>query len=165
MPVWSPCDPGLDQASLPSCGLEALDYCGARMADNGAKIRGWIFYDGECRFCIASMKRWGGLFARRGFVWLTLQTPGTASRLGVTESQLREAMWLQCADGRKFSGVDAWARLLRSVWWLWLFGMLLSVPGLRGCGAAGYRAIARNRHCFAGVCAIHPHDRDFPESP
>ena len=29
--------------------------------------RGWVFYDAECRFCVAGMKRWGGLFARRGF--------------------------------------------------------------------------------------------------
>ena len=44
---------------------------------------GWIFFDAECRFCVASRRRWGRIFERRGFVWVPLQTPGTAERLGV----------------------------------------------------------------------------------
>lgn len=121
------------------------------------RVCGWVFYDAECRFCVAGMKRWGGVFARRGFVWLPLQTPGAAQRLGVTEEQLLAEMWLQRADGRVFSGVDAWSAMMRRVWWLWPLGVLLVLPGLRWCGAQCYRWIARNRRCLGGTCKIHTH--------
>jgi predicted DCC family thiol-disulfide oxidoreductase YuxK len=119
--------------------------------------RGWVFYDAECRFCVAGMQRWGGLFARRGFEWLPLQTPGTAARLAVTEAQLLEEMWLQLADGRTASGVNAWSALMRSVWWLWPLGILIGVPGLNAIARAVYRWVARNRRCFGGSCKIHSH--------
>jgi predicted DCC family thiol-disulfide oxidoreductase YuxK len=119
--------------------------------------RGWVFYDAECRFCVAGMRRWGGLFARRGFQWLPLQTPGTAARLGVTETQLLEEMWLQLADGRVASGVNAWAMLMRSAWWLWPLGVLLAVPGINAIARVVYRWIARNRYCFGGRCTLHAH--------
>jgi predicted DCC family thiol-disulfide oxidoreductase YuxK len=117
-----------------------------------------VYYDGDCRFCVAGQRRWGRLFARRGYAWVPLQAPGTAVRLGVSEGQLLTAMWLQFADGRTRSGVDAWAALFRSVWWLWPLGALLAMPGLRRVGGACYRVIARNRHCLGGACAIHTHD-------
>jgi predicted DCC family thiol-disulfide oxidoreductase YuxK len=122
-----------------------------------AGVRGWVFYDAECRFCVAGMKRWGGLFTRRGFQWLPLQTPGTATRLGVSEVQLLEEMWLQLADGRVTSGVNAWATLMRSVWWLWPLGVLIAAPGINAIARAVYRWIARNRYCFGGSCKIHSH--------
>jgi predicted DCC family thiol-disulfide oxidoreductase YuxK len=125
---------------------------------NESRVRGWVFYDADCRFCVASMKHWGGLFARRGFVGLPLQTPGTAARLGGTESQLLAEMRLQAADGQTRSGVAAWAFLFRRVWWLWPLGALLAVPGFRWLGGVCYRALARNRHCLGGACSIHKHD-------
>jgi predicted DCC family thiol-disulfide oxidoreductase YuxK len=128
------------------------------MPVNDAKTRGRVFYDAECRFCVAGRRRWGGLFERRGFVWLPLQTPGTAARLGITEAQLRAEMWLLRADGRAFSGVGAWRELLRSVWWLWPLGMLLALPGINALARVLYRWIARNRHCLGGRCRIHAHD-------
>jgi len=88
------------------------------ITDNKEPI-GWIYFDAECRFCVAHRLRWGSIFERRGFFWLPLQTPDAAERLGITESQLRVEMWLQLADGRKFSGVNAWSVQMRRVWWLW----------------------------------------------
>jgi predicted DCC family thiol-disulfide oxidoreductase YuxK len=109
------------------------------------------------------MMRWGGVFARRGYVWLPLQTPGAAARLGITEGQLLEEMWLRRADGRTCSGADAWAMLFRSVWWLWPLGALMLVPGLRWFGALCYRGIARKRLCLGGTCTLrsqnHEHHR------
>lgn len=125
---------------------------------------GWIFFDAECRFCVAHRLRWGLIFERRGFVWLPLQTPGTAERLGVTESQLREEMWLLLADGRKFGGVNAWSAQLRHVWWLWPLGFLLTWPGFNAAARAFYRWIAKNRHCLGGACAIPSHRRPRPQS-
>lgn len=127
--------------------------------------QGWVFYDAECRFCVAGMKRWGGLFARRGFEWLPLQTPGAATRLGVTEAQLFEEMWVQLADGRVTSGVNAWAALMRSVWWMWPLGVLLAVPGINAIAQVVYRWVARNRYCLGGSCKIHTHGTGEPHDP
>ncbi len=135
------------------------------MTGNKAVVRGTVFYDAECRFCVAGMKRWGGLFARRGFEWLPLQTPGTAARLGVSEERLLEEMWLQLADGRVISGVNSWSALMRSVWWMWPLGVLLGLPGINAIARLVYRWVARNRHCFGGSCKIHSHGRDEPRSP
>ena len=126
--------------------------------------RGWVFYDAECRFCVAGMKRWGGLFARRGFQWLPLQTPGTAARLGVTDALLLEEMWVQRADGSVLSGVNAWSELMRSVWWLWPLGVLIGVPGINAIARAVYRWVAQNRRCFGGSCKIHAHEADEPHN-
>ena len=126
------------------------------------ELAGWVFYDAQCRFCVRSRERFGPLFERRGFRWMPLQTPGTAARLGYTEAELMGEMKLLLPNGQVFGGVDAWAVLLRSVWWLWLFGVLLKVPGLNAVATWGYAWIARNRHCLGGSCALppvpaHPH--------
>jgi predicted DCC family thiol-disulfide oxidoreductase YuxK len=115
---------------------------------------GWIYFDGDCRFCAAHRQRWGKIFERRGFVWIPLQTPGTAERLGITETQLHTEMWLQLADGRKFSGISAWSVQMRRVWWLWPMGVVLALPGFKAVGRGLYRWIAKRRHCIGGVCTI-----------
>jgi predicted DCC family thiol-disulfide oxidoreductase YuxK len=118
------------------------------------KPTGWIYFDGTCRFCTAHRQRWGKVFERRGFVWIPLQTPGTAERLGITETQLHAEMWLQLADGQKFSGINAWSVQLRRVWWLWPVGAVLALPGFNAMGRAVYRWIAKHRHCIGGACTI-----------
>jgi len=123
--------------------------------------RGWVFYDGECPFCVRGATRWGALFARQGFLWLPLQTPGTAARLGMDEATLREEMKLLQADGGLFGGVEAWALLFRSVWWLWPLGALLGLPGARGFGNVVYRWVARHRYCWSGSCPV-PDRRPTP---
>jgi len=127
------------------------------MTVNEVSVRGWVFYDAECRFCVAGRTRWGPLLERRGFVWVPLQTPGAAGRLGVTEERLFAEMWLKLADGRVVSGVNSWSILMRAVWWLWPLGMLLEVPGINPIAAWVYRWTARNRHCLGGACKIHSH--------
>ncbi|MBI3881161.1 MAG: DUF393 domain-containing protein [Verrucomicrobia bacterium] len=116
------------------------------------KACGRVFYDAACPFCATGVARCGGAFARRGFVWLPLQTPGTAARLDMSESELFGEMKLELADGRVIGGADAWAALFRSVWWLWLPGVLMTVPGLHAMARASYRWLVRNRYCFGGAC-------------
>jgi predicted DCC family thiol-disulfide oxidoreductase YuxK len=135
------------------------------ITDNNANAPvGRIYFDAECRFCAAHRRRWGPIFERRGFVWLPLQTPGAAHRLGVTESRLREEMWLQLADGRTRSGVDAWSALMRHVWWVWPLGIMLALPGFNAGARVLYRWIARNRHCLGGACTIHSHGKASPSA-
>ncbi|MBI5774824.1 MAG: DUF393 domain-containing protein [Verrucomicrobia bacterium] len=120
--------------------------------------RGWVFYDGECPVCVGSVARFGGIFARRGFAWLPLQTPGTAARLGMSEAVLREEMKLLRADGRVAGGADALAALLRSVWWLWPMGCFLEMPGIHWLGCYSYRWIVRHRCWFSKMCKVRGHN-------
>ena len=130
------------------------------ITDNKARTpTGWIFFDAECRFCVGHRRRWGHIFERRGFVWLPLQTPGTAEQLGITDEQLRAEMWLQLADGRKFRGVKAWSAQMRHLWWLWPLGVLLALPGFNGVAHLLYRWIAKNRQCLGGACAVPSHGK------
>jgi predicted DCC family thiol-disulfide oxidoreductase YuxK len=127
--------------------------------------RGWIFYDAECPICRKGRKVWGGIFARRGFEWFPLQTPGVAHRLGLSETALLEEMKLQLAGGRVLGGIDSWVVLFRSVWLLWPIGFLLSLPGFHALSRACYRWIARNRYCFGGKCGVRTKPRHRRKIP
>lgn len=134
------------------------------MADTSANL-GCVFYDAACPFCRTLFRCSATLFKRRGFQSLPLQTPGVSSRLGLPESDLFQEMKLQLPDGRVLGGIDSWICLLRSVWWLRPFGLLLSLPGIYAIGQCVYRWTARQRHCLGGACpAAKPrrHHRDIP---
>jgi predicted DCC family thiol-disulfide oxidoreductase YuxK len=140
---------------VPKAGEGAVQGCKARMpSGNSFPERGSVYYDAECGFCRAGARRGSGLFERRGFRWLPLQTPGTPARLGLTEAALREEMKLWLTDGRVLGGVDAWAVLFRSVWWLWPLGVALRIPGLHWVANLVYRWVARHRYALAGQCRL-----------
>ena len=120
----------------------------------GQPPRGEVFYDADCAICSRGAVRWGGLFARHGFAWLPLQTPGTPARTGASGDELRAEMKLRFADGRVIGGAEAWAVLFRSVWWLWPLGVLIDLPGVKVLSATAYRWIARNRYCISGACEL-----------
>jgi predicted DCC family thiol-disulfide oxidoreductase YuxK len=119
-------------------------------------VRGWIFFDAECRFCVAGRRRWGRVFERRGFVWLPLQTPGAAARLGVTQDQLMAEMRVLPTGGLPLNGVSAWIELMRCVWWLWALAALMRLPGINHVAKSVYRWIAHNRYCISGRCEVTP---------
>jgi predicted DCC family thiol-disulfide oxidoreductase YuxK len=125
------------------------------ITDNDARRPlGWVFYDGECVFCVRNVRRWSGLFAERGFVWLPLESPDAVRRLGAAAATRREEMKLSLPNGYVAGGIEAWAILLRSIWWLWPAGALLGLPGIRTLGTLGYAWVARNRHCLNGKCKL-----------
>lgn len=124
--------------------------------NNAIKPAGWIFFDADCRFCVGGRRRWGRVFERRGFVWLPLQTPGSAERLRVTQDQLMAEMWVLTASRTPLSGVSAWIELMRRVWWLWPLAVFLGMPGINLIAQGVYRWIARNRYCISGRCEVAP---------
>jgi predicted DCC family thiol-disulfide oxidoreductase YuxK len=119
---------------------------------------GWVFYDAECAFCARGAAQLAGLFGNRGFVWLPLQSPSAVAALGSHATTMHEQMKLRLANGHIASGIDAWAVLLRSVWWLWPVGVLLGLPGIRQFGDICYGWLARNRYCISGRCRVTGRD-------
>ncbi len=124
------------------------------MTDNNATPAGWVFYDGECALCARGVARFAPVFARRGFVWLPVQSPQAMRALGSHSTSMREEMKLRLANGDIASGLDAWVVLFRSVWWLWPIGALLGLPGFNQTGRCLYFWIARHRHCLSRTCKL-----------
>jgi predicted DCC family thiol-disulfide oxidoreductase YuxK len=102
-----------------------------------------VYYDGECRFCRASV----GLARRRlatGVRWTPWQESGLQGRLRARAS---EEVLLIRPDGRVWGGAEAVAVLLlaspRRRWWP--LGWLLRRPGVARLSRAAYTLVARNR--------------------
>lgn len=102
-----------------------------------------VYYDGECRFCRASV----GVARRRlatAVHWAPWQESGLQGRL---RTRAREEVLLVHPDGRVWGGADAVAVLLltgpRRRWWP--LGWLLRRPGVGRIARAAYALVARNR--------------------
>lgn len=120
------------------------------------KAKGWIFYDADCRFCTALVRRFEPSLASRRFELLPLQTPGLADRLHLSNSQLMDEMRLLRPDGECLRGADALLEIARDFWWsrpLWQLGR---IPAIRSILRAGYRWVAQNRSCASGGCEVPP---------
>lgn len=105
-------------------------------------LRGWVFYDAECRFCTAAANRFRRTLARRGF--------------RVVPSGLWNELRLLLPDGRSCCGADAVLQLARRIWWAWPLWALGQVPGMQRLARVVYRWIAAHRHCIAGACSLPP---------
>lgn len=116
-------------------------------------VRGWVGYDGDCGLCSALVRRCAGPFERRGFVFLPLQNPWLAGRLGLKTGELPEEMKLLWPDGGIVGGAEAIMALLRAVGWLAPLAWLAWFPGVRLLTVAAYRWVARNRHTL-GICHV-----------
>jgi predicted DCC family thiol-disulfide oxidoreductase YuxK len=102
-------------------------------------------------------------FDRHGRIeLLDLHDPQAARRFPQVDRE-KAMVWMQAVDaqGRVFSGVDAWARIgLLLPRWRWVAWMLL-VPGVRSVAGKFYAWIARNRYkwnkeeCADGTCSAH----------
>ena len=119
----------------------------------GRKARsGWIFFDGDCGFCMSIARRLRPVLEPRGFGIATLQDPRAREQLSLPEQELLAELRLLTSDGRQFGGADAITYLARQVWWAWPLWALAEVPGMRYVWRFTYRWIAVRRHCLSGVC-------------
>jgi predicted DCC family thiol-disulfide oxidoreductase YuxK len=121
-----------------------------------------VLYDGSCGLCRASVARVRPWDSRGRIEFLDLHDPSAQERFPQVDRETA-MRWMQAVDaqGRIFSGVDAWARigmLLRG--WTWIAWILL-VPGIRWIAGKIYAWIARNRYrwnreaCADGTCSLH----------
>jgi predicted DCC family thiol-disulfide oxidoreductase YuxK len=116
--------------------------------------RGWILYDGGCVFCLSIVRLIRGVFERRGFEFLPLQTPWVRAEFNLPELELLAEMRLLMRNGEKFGGPDAIPVLAGFVWWAWPVTVLAQVPGVLCLLSAAYRYVATRRHCITGTCSI-----------
>ena len=118
------------------------------------KIKGWLLYDADCRFCLRLARRFQRALARRRFELLPLQTPWVRDRLGLKDSELLVEMRLLRPDGMIFGGADAVREIARGFRWTWPLRQLSRIPVAMECFRRGYRWIARRRYCADGPCEM-----------
>ncbi len=113
---------------------------------------GWVFFDGQCSFCLTWVRRFGPFLEPRGFALAPLQDPRVQVLLGLPPEQLLLEMRVLTPEGRQYGGADAFIFLARHVWWGWPLYALAKVPGMRGILRAGYRWVAARRQCASAAC-------------
>ena len=151
--------------------------------NGGEGFVGWVGYDGDCGFCCILVRRWQGVFEKRGFTFVPLQnhwlagrlaTVGRASppgqnmglaKMNAAEEHQRvgrgrpdygdipDEMKLLTADGRVLGGAAAIAAMARAVWYFAPAGWFMGLPGIRFLVDRAYKWVARNRHQL-GVCKV-----------
>ena len=119
-------------------------------------FRGWILYDGACRSCAATAKRFDRIFRRRSFFFLPLQTNWVMQRLVLEHGAPLAEMRVLTADDRDIGGTDAVIFLARQIWWARPFAALARLPGLHALLDRGYRWIAAHRGCDHITCTLPP---------
>lgn len=119
-----------------------------------AMTRGWVFYDGECPFCIRQVDRFGDLLRKGRIELLPLQCGFARERLHLTDAELLNEMRLLTCDNRLFGGADAIVELTRQIWWAWPLYLLAQIPGIKLLLRKSYAWFAKRRYCFGGKCKI-----------
>ena len=107
----------------------------------------WIFYDGECQYCIDAARRFKKLFARHGFHFVPLQTGWVQKRLGLTPGASMEEMRVLTRDGYDLGGGDAVIFLAGKIWWTSFLPVLARLPGVHRTIDRAYRWVAAHREC------------------
>ncbi|MCC6738037.1 MAG: DUF393 domain-containing protein [Planctomycetia bacterium] len=113
-------------------------------------VTAWLCYDGECALCTSAAARVAPMLARRGIGTVKLQAGWVRERVG---DDLSEMAFL-AADGRRFGGAEAVARVCREIGWAWPVWALSRVPGVGLAMRAAYRWVAAHRHCGGGSCRV-----------
>jgi len=116
--------------------------------------RGWLFFDGDCAFCVRIVRALAPVLQKRGFALAPLQDARVGALLGLSNDELLREMRLLLSDNRQFGGADAAVALAREIWWARPLVWLVAVPGMMDVLRKGYRWIAARRKCAAASCTV-----------
>jgi acetyl esterase len=118
----------------------------------GRHARGWLFYDGECGFCVRIARWVAPILARREIGLAPLQDPRVGALLGLAPAELMREMRVVMADGTHSGGADAAVALARVIWWGRPLVWFAKLPRAMNLLRRIYRSIASRRHCVATRC-------------
>lgn len=111
--------------------------------NDNPNLQGRLFYDGTCRFCLASIRRLAPVLRR-------CRVEAVPFAHGATEPEMR----LRWRDGREWGGAEAFLFLAGCLWWTRPLHWLGRIPGIVPLTRWLYRRIASRRHCFNGACRL-----------
>jgi predicted DCC family thiol-disulfide oxidoreductase YuxK len=113
-----------------------------------------VIYDGQCKFCRASVARLAHWDRGRRLSFLSLHDPQVASRFPqLTYDQLMQEMYLIDRRGDFHRGAEAFRYLTRRIPTLFLLAPLLHIPFTLPFWRWAYGQIARRRYLFFGKTA------------
>ncbi len=122
----------------------------ARMA--GARLRGLLFYDRDCRWCRRLVRLTRGMLKRHGFAYAALQSPWAQRRLALTG--VPDEMKLLLPHGRVLGGARALVALAQAVPWSRGLAAPARLAPVLAALDASYRFVAAHRGCRAAGCAL-----------
>ena len=140
-----------------------VQWIEARQERHALSDRGALLYDGQCGFCLESVKR---LRVLDVFGWidpLNFHTQPDLTKLNpaLPPERCRSEMILIEPNGRVSGGFKAFARMTRRLPTLWPLAPLVSLPGVPWVGARAYRWVAAHRHllhrgpiCKSNQCGV-----------
>jgi len=117
-------------------------------------LRGWVFFDRDCRVCTSLARRFRRTLESRGFGLAALQDPRAQALLSLPPAELLREMRVAANDGKIHGGAEAVVYLARQIVWAWPLYAFAKVPGVLRLFDAGYRWFADHRACANGACSI-----------
>lgn len=122
-------------------------------------LKGWVFYDEDCPFCVSLIHRFRALFQSVQFQPMPLQSEWARQQLGYSQNSDQDALLAEMkvltANQQVYGGSEAVIYLARQFWWALPMVALTFIPGIRPVLDQGYKAIARRRHCSSsGSCQV-----------
>ena len=126
---------------------------------NAEHAAGTLFFDGACGMCTRS-RDFLLKFDRTGRLRTeTLQSPGTAERLGIEPASLLDSVrWLD-PSGAVYSGAEAANAAVSAAVGTRIPLAIYRIPGIRSIEDAVYKWVAAHRYRFPGTtpyCESHP---------
>ena len=118
---------------------------------------GLVLYDGECDFCVSSVRRVSPVLMRAGFDFKPLQAVtgnGAEPEAETINPASRfDSMIVVTADGRRLRTAAAVVHLASKIWWARPVCWIARWPWGMGLVGWFYKGIAQNRYCFRGICS------------
>lgn len=123
-----------------------------------------VIYDGECKFCTASVRKLHRFDGRGRLAFISLHDPDVARRYpDLTHDEMMQYMFVIPQDGRRLRGAEAFKYLSTRLPLLYWMAPLLYLPGLMPLWQWLYRKFAKTRYrfgriesCENGSCKIPP---------
>ncbi len=116
--------------------------------------KGWVLFDGQCRFCTRWANRFGPWLHKNGFGLAPLQTDWVKDRLKIQPEHLLDEMRVITETNHILGGADAILYLLKSAWYTWPLYALSFIPGMKPMLRTLYRYVASRRNCVGDACTI-----------
>jgi predicted DCC family thiol-disulfide oxidoreductase YuxK len=118
-----------------------------------------VIYDGQCGFCIRSLRICRALDVRRVLRFHDANARGEVDARfpELAGADFDNAMFVVTASRRVFRGFFAFRRIARAVPLMWPLLGLLYLPGSSWFGPKAYAWVARNRRrfgCESDVCDV-----------
>jgi len=114
--------------------------------------RGWLFFDGDCRFCTRIARWLTPILRRRGFGVAPLQDPRVGALLGMSRRELLKELRFLMGGGTHSGGANAVLAVAREIWWARPLLWIAAMPGMTALLNSGYRWVAVRRGCSSEFC-------------